>query len=51
MTTTPEITISPAAAVEPCSCPDPVPVARALRKGAAVTLCARCGRRVRVRLR
>ena len=34
-----------------CRCPDPVPVARAERKGAAVTVCQRCGLRVPVRLR
>ncbi len=40
-----------AARAEPCRCPDPVPVARAIRKGAAVTICQRCGSRVPVRLR
>ena len=34
-----------------CRCPDPLPVVRALRKGAAVTVCQRCGNRVPVRLR
>jgi len=34
-----------------CRCADPIPVARAERKGAAVTVCHRCGSRVPVRLR
>jgi hypothetical protein len=34
-----------------CSCKDPIPVERAERKGAAVTLCPRCGLRVPIRLR
>ena len=34
-----------------CSCRDPLPVQRAARKGAAVTVCQRCGLRVPVRLR
>lgn len=34
-----------------CRCDDPLPVARAERKGAAVSVCQRCGRRVPVRLR
>jgi hypothetical protein len=40
-----------AAQSEPCRCPEPLPVARAVRKGAAVTVCRRCGGRVPVRLR
>ncbi|HET7571425.1 MAG TPA: hypothetical protein VFJ77_02015 [Gaiellaceae bacterium] len=31
---------------ESCRCPDPLPVQRAERKGAAVVLCLRCGLRV-----
>jgi len=34
-----------------CTCETPVPVERAERKGAAVTVCLRCGLRVPVRLR
>ena len=34
-----------------CSCPDPLPVERAERRGAAITLCLRCGLRVPIRLR
>jgi hypothetical protein len=34
-----------------CECADPIPVQRAARKGAAVTICQRCGLRVRLRLR
>jgi hypothetical protein len=29
-----------------CTCAQPIPVERAARKGAAVTVCARCGRPV-----
>ena len=35
---------------ETCSCADPIPVQRAYRKGAAVTICHRCGLRVPLRL-
>jgi hypothetical protein len=34
-----------------CSCEKPVPVERAERKGAAVTVCLRCGLQVPARLR
>ena len=34
-----------------CGCSDPIPVQRAARKGAAVTICQRCGLRVPLRLR
>jgi hypothetical protein len=34
-----------------CACDDPIPVQHAKRKGAAVTICQRCGLRVRLRLR
>jgi hypothetical protein len=34
-----------------CSCTDPIPVQRAERKGAALTVCQRCGLRVPARLR
>jgi hypothetical protein len=34
-----------------CDCADPIPVQRAARKGAAVTICQRCGLRIRLRLR
>ena len=34
-----------------CECTDPIPVQRAERKGAAVTICQRCGLRVPPRLR
>jgi hypothetical protein len=34
-----------------CSCDTPIPVERAERKGAAVTVCLRCGLHVPVRLR
>ena len=34
-----------------CSCDTPVPVERAERKGASVTVCLRCGLRVPVKLR
>ena len=33
-----------------CSCPDPIAVERATRKGAAQTVCARCGRPIALRL-
>ncbi len=36
---------------ETCSCEQPLPVQRAERKGAAITVCARCGLRVPARLR
>jgi len=32
-------------------CADPIPTQHAKRKGAAVTICQRCGLRVRLRLR
>jgi hypothetical protein len=34
-----------------CSCEKPIPVERAERKGAAVTVCLRCGLHVPARLR
>jgi hypothetical protein len=34
-----------------CTCDKPVPVERAVRKGAAQTECARCGRPIPLRLR
>ena len=34
-----------------CECADPIPVQHAARKGAAVTICQRCGLRVPLRLR
>ena len=34
-----------------CDCTDPIPVQRGARKGAAVTICQRCGLRVPLRLR
>jgi hypothetical protein len=33
-----------------CTCPDPIPVERATRKGAAHTECLRCGRPMALRL-
>ena len=51
MTVNQSVLRTAAADPQACSCPDPVPVARAERKGAAVTVCQRCGRRVPVRLR
>jgi hypothetical protein len=33
-----------------CTCPKPLPVERATRKGAAATECARCGLPVALRL-
>jgi hypothetical protein len=36
---------------ETCACRDPIPVQRAERKGAALTVCQRCGLRVPARLR
>jgi len=33
-----------------CTCPDPIPVERATRKGAAQTECLRCGLPVALRL-
>jgi hypothetical protein len=44
--------LSPAAPhAETCRCAEPLPVVRAERKGAAVTVCRRCGSRIPVRLR
>jgi hypothetical protein len=40
-----------AASSDTCSCADPIPVQRAERKGAALTVCQRCGLRVAARLR
>jgi hypothetical protein len=37
-----------AAAPSVCSCREPLPQVRAVRKGAARTYCARCGRPVRI---
>jgi len=34
-----------------CSCAEPIPAQHAKRKGAAVTICRRCGLRVPLRLR
>jgi hypothetical protein len=34
-----------------CACADPIPLQQAKRKGAAVTICQRCGLRVPLRLR
>jgi hypothetical protein len=34
-----------------CSCADPIPTQRAERKGAALTICHRCGPRLPARLR
>ena len=34
-----------------CTCQTPIPVERAERKGAAITVCLRCGLRVPARLR
>lgn len=34
-----------------CRCDDPIPVQRAERKGAVVSVCQRCGLRVPLRLR
>jgi hypothetical protein len=31
-----------------CTCPDPIPQVRADHKGAAATVCARCGLPVRI---
>jgi hypothetical protein len=36
---------------ETCTCDDPVPTQRAERKGAAITVCLRCGLRMAARLR
>ena len=36
---------------EACACADPIPVQRAERKGAALTICLRCGLWVAARLR
>jgi hypothetical protein len=33
-----------------CICAQPIPVERATRKGAAATVCARCGKPVQLRL-
>jgi hypothetical protein len=35
---------------ERCTCADPIVVVQAERKGAAVSVCARCGRPVRLTL-
>jgi hypothetical protein len=48
--TTTTILRAATAAAETCSCADPIPVQRAERKGAAVTICHRCGLRVPLRL-
>ena len=40
-----------AASRNTCSCADPIPTQRAERKGAALTICLRCGLRVPARLR
>lgn len=34
-----------------CSCPEPLPRERAVRKGAARTICERCGLPIPLRLR
>jgi len=39
------------ASSETCTCVDPIPVQHASRKGAASTICQRCGLRIRLRLR
>jgi hypothetical protein len=41
----------PATSSEICTCEHPIRVHRAERKGAAITVCARCGLRVPARLR
>jgi hypothetical protein len=33
-----------------CTCAEPIPVERAARKGAAVTVCVRCGKPAKLRL-
>ena len=48
--TTTTILRAATATAETCSCEDPIPVQRAERKGAAVTICHRCGLRVPLRL-
>ena len=37
--------------IHTCTCETPIPVERAERKGAAVTVCMRCGLRIPARLR
>ena len=49
-TTTTTILRAATATAETCTCTDPIPVQRAERKGAAVTICHRCGLRVPLRL-
>lgn len=49
-TLTQSILRTAAAREETCACADPLPVERAERKGAALTVCLRCGLRVKVRL-
>ena len=39
-----------AASSATCACDDPIPVQRAERKGAALTVCQRCGLRMPARL-
>ncbi len=39
---------SNAVLTETCQCAVPVPVTKAVRKGAARTVCAKCGRPVRI---
>jgi hypothetical protein len=39
-----------AATTATCTCEKPVPVERAVRKGVAVTVCARCGLAVALKL-
>jgi len=48
--TTTTILRAATATAETCKCADPIPVQRAERKGAAVTICHRCGLRVCLRL-
>jgi hypothetical protein len=48
---TASILMTATAASATCSCADSIPVQRATRKGAAVTICQRCGLRVPLRLR
>jgi hypothetical protein len=45
----PELWPPPIAAATTCTCPIPVPTVQAVRKGAASTVCARCGLPVKVR--
>lgn len=44
-------TLLSAASAERCGCERPVPTQRAARKGAAATVCLRCGLPVPLRLR